>query len=92
MGGLATDEQGDIYRPPVGAIIGELADSTAVFGAGQSSWGPAVYGITTAAHAEAAREAGYRALSRADTDGDVLVVKSRNQGAITMKNNRMGKD
>lgn len=87
-----TDEQGDIYRPPVGAIIGELADSPAVFGAGQSSWGPAVYGITTDSHAEAAREAGYRALSRANTDGDVRVVRGRNRGAITKENDQIIKD
>ncbi|MEA5385728.1 hypothetical protein VB779_00375 [Haloarculaceae archaeon H-GB11] len=75
------DEQGDIYRPPVGAIIGELADSPSVFGAGQSSWGPAVYGVTTTDHAENARVAGRRALGRAGVDGRVRIVAPRNDGA-----------
>ncbi|MGQ4554757.1 beta-ribofuranosylaminobenzene 5'-phosphate synthase family protein [Halobellus sp. GM3] len=87
-----TDEQGDVYRPPVGEIIGELTESGAVFGAGQSSWGPAVYGITTAENAAAARNAGLRALSRADTDGDVMVVPARNRGGITTRNNLIKKN
>lgn len=74
-------EQGGIYRPPVGAIVESLAGSAAIYGAGQSSWGPAVYGVTDAAHADAARDAGEAALDAAGTDGDVLLASARNRGA-----------
>lgn len=74
-------EQGGTYRPPVGGIIESLADAPAVYGAGQSSWGPAVYGVTDAARAEAARTAGRTALDAAGVDGEVLVVEGRNDGA-----------
>jgi beta-ribofuranosylaminobenzene 5'-phosphate synthase len=52
-----------------------------VFGAGQSSWGPAVYGVTDATNADAAREAGEAALAAADVDGAVRLVRGRNRGA-----------
>jgi len=52
-----------------------------VYGAGQSSWGPTVYGITDAAHADAAHEAGREALDAAGIDGDVRLVAGRNHGA-----------
>lgn len=74
-------EQGGTYRPPVGAIVESLAGSAAIYGAGQSSWGPAVYGVTDEAHADAAREAGAAALDAAAVEGEVLVVSGRNRGA-----------
>lgn len=74
-------EQGGVYRPPVGTVVDELAADAAVSGAGQSSWGPAVYGITGADEATEAREAAWDALRAADVDGDVLVVGGRNDGA-----------
>jgi beta-ribofuranosylaminobenzene 5'-phosphate synthase len=76
-------EQGGTYRPPVGAIVESLADSPAVYGAGQSSWGPTVYGVTDENHATAAKEAGEAALDAAGVDGEVLVVAGRNRGART---------
>lgn len=75
------DEQGGIYRPPVGEVVDALADEPAVYGAGQSSWGPAVYGVTDIDHAAAARAAGDRALEAAGQDGDVIIAEGRNQGA-----------
>lgn len=75
------DEQGGIYRPPVGAVVDELGADPAVSGAGQSSWGPAVYGVTTAEAADDARAAGERALDAAGVDGRVEIVAARNRGA-----------
>ena len=75
------DEQGGVYRPPVGTIVDELDASPAVSGAGQSSWGPTVYGVTDATLAAEAREAGDGALDAAGVDGDVRVVAPRNGGA-----------
>ncbi|GAB7094599.1 beta-ribofuranosylaminobenzene 5'-phosphate synthase [Halolamina litorea] len=75
------DEQGGVYRASIGAVVRALRDADAVAGAGQSSWGPTVYGVTTAAEAGAARRAGQRALDAAGVDGRVSVVRPRNAGA-----------
>lgn len=80
-GAWYADEQGGIYRPPAGRIAEQLSESSALSGIGQSSWGPAVYGITDSDHVDAARAAGERALSEIDTDGDVIVSSPRNRGA-----------
>jgi beta-ribofuranosylaminobenzene 5'-phosphate synthase len=80
-GAWYADEQGGVYRPPVGAVVESLSASTAVTGAGQSSWGPAVYGLTDASRADAARVAGESALDAAGVDGEVRVVSPRNHGA-----------
>ena len=80
-GAWYTDEQGGVYRPPVGELVESLSGSPAVYGAGQSSWGPTVYGVTDAARADAAREAGHSALAAAGIDGDVRLVAGRNHGA-----------
>ncbi|WP_435070095.1 beta-ribofuranosylaminobenzene 5'-phosphate synthase family protein [Haloplanus sp. C73] len=75
------DEQGGVYRPPAGELVAALDDAPAVYGAGQSSWGPVVYGVTDADHAADAREAGHAALDAAGVDGRVLVAEGRNRGA-----------
>jgi beta-ribofuranosylaminobenzene 5'-phosphate synthase len=80
-GSWYADEQGGLYRPPVGELVATLEESPAVFGAGQSSWGPAVYGVTDAARAEAARAAGERALAEAGVEGETVLARGRNEGA-----------
>jgi beta-ribofuranosylaminobenzene 5'-phosphate synthase len=85
-GSWYADEQGGVYRPPVGAVVASLEDDPAVFGAGQSSWGPAVYGVTDAERAAEARAAGERALSDAGVGGEVRVVEGRNRGATVARN------
>ncbi|MFB6299026.1 MAG: beta-ribofuranosylaminobenzene 5'-phosphate synthase family protein [Halobacteriales archaeon] len=75
------DEQGGVYRPPVGTIVERLRNEAAISGVGQSSWGPAVYGVTTAEHADAARTAGEMALDAADVAGEVQITEPRNRGA-----------
>ena len=74
-------EQGGIHRSPADAVVQALADHPAVFGADQSSWGPAVYGVTDATREVAAREAGRAALDAAGHCGTVLVARPRNDGA-----------
>jgi beta-ribofuranosylaminobenzene 5'-phosphate synthase len=81
-GAWYADEQGGTYRPPVGALVAALSESPSVFGAGQSSWGPTVYGVTDATNADAARTAGQDALTDAGVDGSVRVVRGRNRGAV----------
>ncbi len=80
-GAWYADAQGGIYRPPVGTIVEALADDPAVDGAGQSSWGPATYAITTADRAERALDAARRALDKAGVDGRVEAVAGCNEGA-----------
>ncbi|MFB6266313.1 MAG: beta-ribofuranosylaminobenzene 5'-phosphate synthase family protein [Halodesulfurarchaeum sp.] len=75
------EEQGGIYRPPAGELVEYLRTVPAIEGVGQSSWGPAVYGVTHERHADAAREAGEEALARVDVDGTVHLVNPRNEGA-----------
>jgi beta-ribofuranosylaminobenzene 5'-phosphate synthase len=75
------DEQGGVYRPPVGALVDRLGEAPAVSGAGQSSWGPTVWGVTTAAQADDARDAARDALVAAGVDGEVTVAAARNAGA-----------
>lgn len=74
-------EQGGVYRPPVAPLVESLHESPAVFGAGQSSWGPTVYAVTDADHVETARQAAEEALDEAGLDGDTRVVRPRNTGA-----------
>ena len=76
------DEQGGVYRPPVGRIVETLSRSPVVYGAGQSSWGPTVYGVTHASEASAAREAAEEALRDADVEGSVRIVAAANRGAV----------
>lgn len=75
------EEQGGVYRPPVGELVAHLSREPAIEGAGQSSWGPAVYGVTDAGHEREAKRAGQAALEVAGLDGDVLVTAGRNRGA-----------
>ena len=75
------EEQGGVYRPPVGDLVTELSREPAIEGAGQSSWGPAVYGVTDADNVTAARRAGTDALESAGLDGEVIVAAGRNRGA-----------
>lgn len=80
-GAWYADEQGGVYRPPLGDLIDVLERSPAVAGAGQSSWGPAVYGLTDDERAQTAREAAQDALSAAGVDGDVVICEPDNEGA-----------
>jgi beta-ribofuranosylaminobenzene 5'-phosphate synthase len=85
-GAWYADEQGGVYRPPVGELVASLEDDPACYGAGQSSWGPAVYAVTDADHADAARAAGRAALDAADVAGEVRLVRGRNEGATIRRN------
>ncbi len=80
-GAWYADVQGGVYRPPAGDIVEALDGATALSGVGQSSWGPAVYALTDAARASAARERGAAALDAADVEGTVRVVDISTTGA-----------
>ncbi|WP_435333603.1 beta-ribofuranosylaminobenzene 5'-phosphate synthase family protein [Haloarchaeobius sp. TZWWS8] len=79
-GSWYADEQGGVFRPPVGTIVAELGADSSVAGAGQSSWGPTVYGLTDEARADEARDAARRALDEAGVPGDVRVCSLASEG------------
>ncbi|MFC6963907.1 beta-ribofuranosylaminobenzene 5'-phosphate synthase family protein [Halocatena marina] len=79
-GAWYADEQGGVYRPPAGELIERLRESSAIMGTGQSSWGPAVYGVTDKDHIESARATARDALDALDIDGTVHVSTPRNHG------------
>jgi beta-ribofuranosylaminobenzene 5'-phosphate synthase len=81
-GAWYADEQGGVYRPPAGRLVDALAACPAVGGAGQSSWGPTVYGVTDSDSLEEAAAAGRAALDDAGVDGQLRVVSPRNTGAV----------
>jgi len=74
-------EQGGVYRPPADELVACLREASAVTGAGQSSWGPTVWGLTDTDRAGRARDAARDALDDAGVAGDVRVVRPRNRGA-----------
>lgn len=80
-GAWYTDEQGGVYRPPVGTLVETLSTDPTVDGAGQSSWGPTAFGVTGVEEADQARRAGRRALDAADVEGTVRVVAPATGGA-----------
>ncbi|MFP8957957.1 beta-ribofuranosylaminobenzene 5'-phosphate synthase family protein [Natrialbaceae archaeon A-CW3] len=80
-GAWYTDVQGGVFRPPAGALVDTLSSNQVVTGVGQSSWGPAVYGVTDASHTEEATAAAEAALRETGFDGHVLVSKPADTGA-----------
>lgn len=82
-----TDEQGGVYRPPIGDVVASIERTGSVFGAGQSSWGPAVYGVTNEESAADAVAAGRAALEEAGLGGEVLLARGDNAGAVLERGN-----
>jgi len=80
-GAWYADQQGGVYRPPAGRIVARLTDSHLVFGAGQSSWGPTVYGVTRAPDLEGAVDAARTALEEVGVEGGVRTAAPRSAGA-----------
>jgi beta-ribofuranosylaminobenzene 5'-phosphate synthase len=79
-GAWYSDQQGGVYRPPAGRLVDALAEEPSIRGVGQSSWGPAVYGVTEGSTAETARSAAESALAEAGVDGEVRIIAPRNEG------------
>jgi beta-RFAP synthase len=70
--------QGGRFHPRAGTLVEALLEHGAA-GAGQSSWGPAVYGV--AGSDAAGRELARRMRDVVGTDGSVELVKVDNRGA-----------
>ncbi|WP_330632284.1 beta-ribofuranosylaminobenzene 5'-phosphate synthase family protein [Halocatena halophila] len=82
-GSWYAEQQGGVYRPPAGALITELKDCGALFGVGQSSWGPAVYGLTSVEQTSRALQAVEETLDSVGLEATVYCAKPRNTGAIS---------
>ncbi|MFC6720159.1 beta-ribofuranosylaminobenzene 5'-phosphate synthase family protein [Halobacteriaceae archaeon SHR40] len=80
-GAWFADEQGGVYRPPAGALIDYLDSGRSIVGAGQSSWGPTVYGVTDQTRSEQAVERAADALDEAGVAGRVRLVAPSDSGA-----------
>jgi beta-ribofuranosylaminobenzene 5'-phosphate synthase len=70
--------QGGRFHPRAGALVEALLSSGAA-GAGQSSWGPAAYGIVGSD--SAGRELAHRMQDEVGADGSVELVTFENRGA-----------
>jgi beta-ribofuranosylaminobenzene 5'-phosphate synthase len=78
VGDAFANVQGGRFHPRAGAVVEALLRNGAA-GAGQSSWGPAVYGVVGSE--TAGRELAGRMESQLDGDGSVDVVTFDNRGA-----------
>ena len=72
--------QGGIYSSTAATEGIALFQELGVYGAGQSSWGPAFYGLTTKEQAEKIRVKVQAFLSQ-DVGGQVFTAKANNRGA-----------
>lgn len=79
-GAWYADEQGGVYRPPAGRLVEALNECDGVSGAGQSSWGPTVYGVTSRTDGQLAANTARDALDDAGIQGRVRLVGPRNAG------------
>ncbi|MFD1562243.1 beta-ribofuranosylaminobenzene 5'-phosphate synthase family protein [Haloarchaeobius amylolyticus] len=75
------DAQGGVFRPPAGALVESLEDCPVLSGVGQSSWGPAVYGVTDVDHAAEAEAAARDALAERGLEGRVVLAEPAQRGA-----------
>ncbi len=75
------DAQGGVFRPPAGALVESLEDCPVLSGVGQSSWGPAVYGVTDVDHAAEAEAAARDALAERALEGQVILAEPARHGA-----------
>ncbi len=80
-GSWYADVQGGVFRPPAGKLVDALESVPVLTGIGQSSWGPAVYGVTDADHVSEAEREARRTLSEHGLDGSVLVCEPASSGA-----------
>jgi len=84
-GSWYADVQGGVYRPPAGQLVDTLGESSAIAGAGQSSWGPAVWALTDAERVEAASAAAKDAIETLAGGGRIVVTRPATEGAMVRR-------
>lgn len=81
--------QGDIYRDRVARNLVEFMLRSGACGAGQSSWGPAIYGLVHETKTPSLAQKTRDFLLRKNIRGQVLVSRCSNKGAeITVRDSR----
>ncbi len=79
-GAWYADAQGGVFRPPAGELVEALEGCPVLSGVGQSSWGPVVYGVTDAAHADEAAGTARDVLADRGLDGEVILAHAATDG------------
>ena len=80
-GSWYTDVQDDVYPQTVSALIEELSDEPSIAGIAQSSWGPAVFGVTDVRNVDDAESAASDAVSACGFEGTVYRSRAVDGGA-----------
>ncbi|SFS53152.1 beta-ribofuranosylaminobenzene 5'-phosphate synthase family protein [Halostagnicola kamekurae] len=80
-GAWYADAQGGVFRPPAGELVESLESCPVLFGVGQSSWGPVVYGVTDESYGREATAAARRALAERSLKGEVILASPSRAGA-----------
>ncbi|AHF99760.1 GHMP kinase [Halostagnicola larsenii XH-48] len=80
-GAWYADAQGGVFRPPAGELAESLEGCPVLFGVGQSSWGPVVYGVTDENHGREATAAAHSALEERSLEGEVILATPSRAGA-----------
>ncbi|MFW6142484.1 MAG: beta-ribofuranosylaminobenzene 5'-phosphate synthase family protein [Candidatus Saliniplasma sp.] len=78
VGKSFSDYQQGIFHPAVGDIINELKKHT--YGVGQSSWGPTIYGLTTADKAHEVKNKMKEWLTINDKNTSLRIAEPENKG------------
>lgn len=77
--------QGGIYCEKLSYNLTDHLVASGAYGAGQSSWGPAIYGLTLQSEADALADNMKRYLAKNKIKGSVMIVSACNHGAEIKK-------
>ena len=80
-GSYFADAQGGVYGEDVTGEIVDFMLRAGAYGAGQSSWGPAIYGLVDGSCAGSTEAALKAFMERTGRKGAVFVAQARNRGA-----------
>ena len=82
VGNFFADVQGGTYASLLSKKIIDLMDDNGAYGVGQSSWGPAVYGLVEEKIQAVNLKSDVNSFLKDNGEGRVFIAKANNQGAI----------
>ena len=85
VGNFFADVQGGTYASLLSKKIIDFMDDNGAYGVGQSSWGPAVYGLVEDKIQAANLKSEVNSFLKENGEGRVFIAKANNQGAIIKK-------
>ena len=85
VGNFFADVQGGTYASLLSKKIIDFMDDNGAYGVGQSSWGPAVYGLVEDKIQAANLKSEVNSFLKDIGEGRVFIAKANNQGAIIKK-------